>query len=96
MVGYGKQVRNTGRCTGESAQLFCTCMKVFPAQMQKEMAVMLFGDVTDVLLMYIKGGYKSKCAWDQFFFSFFWSFHLVSLVCSPVSPSGKPQTLPLG
>ena len=28
----------------------------------------IFGDVTDVLLMYIKGGYKSECTQDLGFF----------------------------
>ena len=32
MVGYGKQVGETSRCTGKSAQLCCTYVKVFPTQ----------------------------------------------------------------
>ena len=35
--------------------------RFFPPKMQKQMTVMSFDDVTDILLMYIGGGYKRKC-----------------------------------
>ena len=56
-----EQVGDTSGCAGELAQLYCTCAKVFHAQMQKQTKVMSFDDVTDISLTYI-GGYKSKHA----------------------------------
>ena len=71
--------------------------KDFPTQMQKQMTVTSSGDVTDVLLTYIMGGYKSECVQDPGFS--FWlvqSFLMVFfLACCPVSSSGKLQTLSL-
>ena len=97
MVQYGKQVGDAGRCAGKSAQLHCTCAKVFPTQMQKQTKVASFDDITDIALTYIGSRYKREACMRPrevwFGHSFFWSFHLVPLACSLVSPSGKPQNL---
>ena len=65
--------------------------------MQKQMTVMLFDDVTDVLLMYIGSGHKRKCIQDPGVSSVqsvsLSVFSLGSLACSPVRLSRKSQIL---
>ena len=42
-----------------------------------------FGDITDILFMYIKGRCKSKCTWDLGFVGFFIPFSVFSFGLFP-------------
>ena len=70
--------------------------RFFPPKVQKQVIVTLFDDVTDILLMYIGGWNKRKHAQDLGSLGLVWEFGSVVLACSPVSSSGKQQTLQLG
>ena len=62
-----------------------------PNKMQKQMTVMSFDDITDVLLTYIEGRYKSKHAQDlgvqfsSFFSLFIWFLWFVPQLVHPGS-----------
>ena len=55
----------------------------FLPKVQKQMIVMFFDDITDILLMYIRGGNKRQHAWDLGA----WFGFRVQFSCSDLFPS---------